>query len=75
MFYGILLWGNVVGTQPIFQQKRAIRAVCNLDPKYSLRQIFKKIKLTVASQYIFKNVVYVKKNINDFTKIGDVHNI
>ena len=31
--------------------------------------------MTVASQYIFENVMYVKKNIKDFAKIGDVHNI
>ena len=31
--------------------------------------------LTVASQYIFENVMYVKKNINNVIKIGDIHNI
>ena len=31
--------------------------------------------MTVVSQYIFENVMYVKKNINNFTKIGDFHNI
>ena len=30
--------------------------------------------LTVAS-HIFENVIYVKKNIIDFTKMGYVHNI
>ena len=67
------------GIQPIFVlQKRAIRAIYNLDPKDSLMQKFKEINiLTVASQYIFENVIvlYVKKNINNFIKIGDVHNI
>ena len=48
----------------------------NLGPKDFLRQKFKEINiLTVASQYIFENVMYVKKNINNFTKIGDFHNI
>ena len=31
--------------------------------------------LDYASQYIFENLMYVKKNINNFTKIDDVHNI
>ena len=31
--------------------------------------------MTVASQYIFENVMYVKKNFSNFTKIGDVHSI
>ena len=45
-------------------------------PKDSLRQKLKEINiLTVASQYIFQNLMNVKKNINDFTKIGDVRNI
>ena len=38
MSYGILLWGNAAGIQPIFVlQKRAIRAIYNLGPKDSLR--------------------------------------
>ena len=72
MSYGILLWGYAAGIQPIFVgvqpifvlQKRAIRAIYNLGPKDSY-----------TSQYIFENVMYVKKIIYDFTKIGDVHNI
>ena len=53
---------NATGIQPIFfLQKRAIRAIYNLSPKDSLRQKFKEINiLTVASQYIFENVMYVK---------------
>ena len=66
-----------ISIQPIsVLQKRAICVIYNLGPKESLRQKFKGINiLTVASQYIFENVMYVKKNINNFTKIGDVHNI
>ena len=42
----------------------------------TLRQKFKEINiLTVTSQYIFDNVIYVKKNIVDVTKIVDVDNI
>ena len=42
----------------------------------TLRQKFKEINiLTVTSQYIFDNVMYVKKNIVDVTKIVDVDNI
>ena len=53
---------------------RAIRTIYILGPKNSLRQKFKAIYVwTVASQYILENVMYIEKNINNFTEIGDVH--
>lgn len=77
MSYGILLWGNAADIQTIFiLQKRAIRAIYNLKRRDSLRDKFKEIDiLTVASQFIYDNLVYVRKNIQLYTKHSDVHNI
>lgn len=42
----------------------------------SLREIFKEINiLTVASQYILANIMYVHQNSNQFKKRCDFHNI
>ena len=47
-----------------------------MDPKDSFRPKFKEMNiLTIASHYIYENAIYIKKNINDSTKIGDEHNI
>ena len=75
MTYGILLWGNCADVETIFiLQKRAVRAIYNLGPKVSLREKFKEINiLTVASQYIFENLMYVRKNISNFVQMSDVH--
>ncbi|CAK1591484.1 unnamed protein product [Parnassius mnemosyne] len=77
MSYGILLWGYAADTEIIFVlQKRAIRVIYDLKPKESLRQKFKKINiLTLASQYIYENVMYVHKNKSSFTKISDIPSV
>ncbi|KAA5569769.1 reverse transcriptase family protein, partial [Pseudomonas aeruginosa] len=77
MSYGILLWGNAADVETIFiLQKRAIRAIYNMHPRESLRDKFKEIKiLTLASQYIFENLLYVRKNIVEFPRVCDLHNV
>lgn len=77
MSYGILLWGNAADIHTIFVlQKRAIRAIYNLNRRHSLKDLFKEINvLTVASQYIYENLMYVKKNINVFMKNSDIHKV
>lgn len=77
MSYGILLWGNAADIQAIFVlQKRAIRAIYNLSCRHSLRDKFKEINImTVASQYVYENLIYVKKNINLYSKYSDIHSI
>ena len=77
MSYGILLWGNSADNNTIFLlQKRAIRAIYKLGPRESLREKFKEINiLTVASQYIYENLLYVHKNIDSFCKKSDIHSI
>ena len=77
MTYGILLWGNAADINIIsILQKRAIRAIYKLGSRASLREKFKEIDiLTVASRYIYENVLYVRKNIDAFRKHSDVHKI
>lgn len=75
MTYGILLWGHAADIKSIFVlQKRAIRAIYKLRPRTSLKEKFKEIDiLTLASQYIYENLLYVKKNIGLFRKNSDRH--
>ncbi|KAJ8736617.1 hypothetical protein PYW08_007273 [Mythimna loreyi] len=76
MSYGILLWGRAADIDSIFiLQKRAIRAIYNLRRCDSLRELFKNINImTVACQYIYENIMYVRKNLHLFSKRGDRHN-
>ncbi|CAK1579780.1 unnamed protein product [Parnassius mnemosyne] len=76
MSYGLMLWGSAADIETIFiLQKRAIRAIYSLRPRDSLRELFKEINiLTVACQYIYDNVLYVRKNLDLFKKNSDVHN-
>ena len=77
MSYGILMWGNAADIENVFVlQKRAIRAIYRLGTRVSLRERFKDIGvLTVASQYIYANIIYVRQNIELFSKKSDVHNL
>lgn len=77
MSYGILLWGHAADALNVFiLQKRAVRAIYKLKPRMSLREKFKEINiLTFVCQYIYDNLVYVRKNIANFEKNCDRHNI
>lgn len=75
MSYGILLWGHAADIETIFiLQKRAVRAIYQLRSRESLRDRFKEINiLTVAGQFIYENVMYVRKHIDLFPKNSDRH--
>lgn len=77
MSYGIILWGKCADSDIIFKlQKRAVRAIYGLRRRDSLRELFKEIDiLTFSSQYIFDNIMYVRKHIDQFEKNADVHNV
>ena len=77
MSYGILLWGNATDIETIFiLQKRAIRSIYNLGARDFLREFFKKIDiLTVASQYVYVNIMYIYQNSNRFAKNIDKNGI
>lgn len=75
MSYGILLWGKCSDIEAIFiLQKRAVRFLYKLGSRVSLRELFKEIDiLTVASQFIYNCIVFVRQNIDLYTKHSDVH--
>ncbi len=75
MSYGILLWGQASDVESIFiLQKRAVRAIYNLGRRESLREKFKEINImTVPCQYIYENIMYVRKNLQLFVKVSDKH--
>ena len=77
MTYGLLLWGHAADANSIFiLQKRAIRAIYKLRRRDSLRELFKETNiLTFYSQYIYDNIMYTRKNINNLPKNCDNHNI
>lgn len=77
MTYGILLWGKAADIETIFiLQKRAVRAIYSLSSRASLREKFKQIDiLTVASQYIYANIIFVHQNISLYVKKSDIHSI
>ncbi len=76
MSYGILLWGQAADIESIFVlQKRAIRAIYNLRLRESLRDKFKEINImTVPGQFIYENIMYVRKHLILFDKVSDRHN-
>ncbi|PZC81866.1 hypothetical protein B5X24_HaOG211879 [Helicoverpa armigera] len=69
------MWGNAADIENVFVlQKRAVRAIYKLGARVSLRERFKDIGiLTVASQYIYANIIYVRQNLDSYNKNSDVH--
>ncbi|CAH2232471.1 jg19404 [Pararge aegeria aegeria] len=77
MSYGFLLWGNAADIGTIFVlQKKAVRAIYKMGPRESLKDKFKDVKImTLYSQYIFENLMYVHKNISKFKRKCDCNNL
>jgi hypothetical protein len=75
MSYGILLWGKAADIETIFVlQKRAVRGIYKMRGRASVREKFKEANiLTVASQYILENIMYVRNNIQEFKLNRDIH--
>ena len=64
MSYGIIFWGNQRYSEKIFKiQKTVIRIITNSRPRYSCRELFKKLEiLSLYSQYIFSLSIFLIKN-------------
>lgn len=73
--YGARLWGNSSAANKAFLwQKKAIRVMANLSPQESCRQSFSSFKIMpLACIFILQNLVYVKKNINNYVSHDSVH--
>jgi hypothetical protein len=75
--YGIIFWGNSPYSNNIFKlQKRAIRIIMNAGNRESCRELFKKLNIVpLHSQYILSLLLFVVKNIDEFTANSSVHSI
>jgi hypothetical protein len=75
MSYGILVWGRSANVDSIFVlQKRAVRAIYNLKPQTSLRDLFRKVDIiTLPSLYIYEVIMYARKHYADLPKNSDLH--
>jgi hypothetical protein len=66
--YGIVFWGNSTNASKVFKlQKKAIRIICVVGFRNSLRGLFKKIDiLPLTCEYILSLMLFVIDNHNDF---------
>jgi hypothetical protein len=73
--YGLILWGNSVNVKLIVRlQKRAIRAMTQVPKTTSCKQIFKSLCiLPLPSLYIYKKLICIKSNSNNFTNNSGLH--
>jgi hypothetical protein len=73
--YGLIFWGNSVNEKLIFRpQKRAIRAMMQIPKTASCKQHFKLLHiLPLPSLYIYRILVYIKSNLNDFITNSWLH--
>ena len=73
----MLLWGSASDINSIFiLQKRAVRYIYNLRARDSLRDVFKNAGIiTVASQFLYYNILFVRQNIHCHSKHSDTHTI
>lgn len=73
--YGLLLYGNSSDLPNILLlQKKAVRIITMSPPRLSCRSLFKTEKImTVYNLYIFELLMYVNKNITNYTSIVDLH--
>ena len=73
--YSIILWGHTSHAQRVFVlQKKAVRILANADRLDHCKPLFKSLGiLTVFSLYIYKCLIYVRKNINTFVSRRDIH--
>jgi hypothetical protein len=75
--YGIIFWSNSPYSNNIFKlQKRGIRIIMNAGNRVSCHGLFKKLNiLPLHSQYILSLLLFVVKNIEEFTSNSEVHSI
>ena len=74
--YGCLLWGESRDWRRVFvSQKRIVRLLFDLPNRESCRPYFKRHSLlTFPCIFIYKAVLYVRQNINDFPRNNRPYN-
>ena len=56
-------------------QKKAVRIICNLKPRASVKENFKSEKImTVFGMYVFETTLSVKTRLQSLDCLGDKHN-
>ena len=75
MSYAILVWGHSSGTSRVFgMQRKAVRIISGLGFREDCREAFKMQGiLTVPSQFILENLLYVRQNEDLYRTHEDVH--
>jgi hypothetical protein len=75
LLYGLIFWENSANAKFIFRlQKRAIRAMVQIQKSISCKQYFKLLHiLPLQSLYIYEILVYIKTNLNEFTTNSEIH--
>ena len=73
--YGIIIWGNGKGISKVLKlQKSAIRILTGSAYDAHCKPLFKSESiLTVVNIYIFRCLLSIKKNLNDYTPVSAVH--
>ena len=74
--YGIILGGNSAHAQQIFKlQKRVIRIMSGTGPRYSCRNLFKKINILPVPSHILSLMLFIIENQQDFFTNTYVHGL
>ena len=73
--YGLLLWGHHVSANHIFVlQKKALRIIYGVSPRTHCKPLFVRANiLTLPSMYVLTCLLYVRKNLNEFTTNDTIH--
>ncbi|CAG9137058.1 unnamed protein product [Plutella xylostella] len=77
LIYGLDLWGDAADCESeLRMQKRAIRIIAGVPWDFSAKELFKKYNiLTLPSLYILEIAKYAWRNLPQFSKKKDTHNI
>lgn len=77
LIYGLDLWGDAADCESALRmQKRAIRIIAGVPWDFSAKELFKKYNiLTLPSLYILEIAKYAWRNLPQFSKKKDTHNI
>ena len=70
-----VLWGSTSFLQRVFvAQKKVVRIIAGMRPSEHCRPTFVEMRvMTVPSMFIYKSLMYIKENLQRFTRQVDIH--
>jgi len=76
LMYGIIIWGRDSNVKKLLLlQKRAIRAMMNVDSRTHCKPLFKRLGvLTVPSIFVMQCLLFIKSNLKTIPQNNSVHN-